>query len=79
MNTSLFKCSIYVLIAAITAASTEIANYHNFDEITSMRWYLICSSVVLQSLVAIKAFMDQSMSVESSTSTPSAESKESVT
>lgn len=83
MNTPLFKCTIYVLIAALTAASTEIANYHSFEEITSMKWYLIGSSVFLQSLVAVKAFLDQSMSAKkqdySSTETPSAVNKESIT
>lgn len=77
MSSSIFKCSIYVLISAITAMATEIGKYHNFEEITSLKWSLIGINILLQSLIAVKAFTDQSLS-NNSTSTPKAESIESI-
>jgi hypothetical protein len=81
MDTSLFKCSIYVLIAALTSVSTELANFHSFDEISPMKWWVIGFSVCVQSLVALRAFLDQSISIskdQSSTETPSADNNESI-
>ena len=77
MNSPIFKCSIYVLISAITAMATEIGKYHEFSEITNLKWSLIGINILLQSLIAVKAFTDQSLS-EKSTSTPKEDNIESI-
>jgi hypothetical protein len=62
MNKPLIKCIIYIIISALTAISTDIVSYHSFSEISSMKWFCLGVNVLLQSLIALKAFLDQSIS-----------------
>jgi hypothetical protein len=78
MTGPLFKCTIYILISALTALSTELSKYDNLSEITDVKWGVLLSGVILQCLIAVRAFIDQSISKEStSTLTPKEESIES--
>jgi len=62
MNTPLIKCFIYIIISALTAISTDIVSYHSFSEISQMKWFCLSVNVLLQSLIALKAFLDQTIS-----------------
>lgn len=57
-----FKCLIYILIAALTALSAELTNIKEFSEITFLKGVVIATEVILQGLVALRAFLDQSIS-----------------
>ena len=65
MNKPIFKCFIYILISALTAISTDIVTYHSFSEISDMKWFCLSVNVVLQALIAFKAFLDQTISTDS--------------
>ena len=69
MSSPIFKCVIYVLIAALTSLSAELSNIHNFSEVSSIKIVAIVTGIVLQSLIAMRAFLDQSISKESSVAT----------
>ena len=68
MTGPLFKCVIYVLISALTALSTELSKYDSLSEITDAKWYVIITGIVLQCLIAVRAFIDQSISNQSTSS-----------
>ena len=78
MNKPIFKCMLYALIAALTAFSTEIANFTSFSEISTTKWSQVIANILLQSFVAIRAFVDQSISntSQSSSDTPNADNKD---
>ena len=58
------KCIIYIVIASITVITTEISGHQTFDEITPMKLTQITLNVVLQSLIALRAFLDQSITAD---------------
>ena len=62
MSSPIFKCVIYILIAALTSLSAELFNIQNFSDVAPGKLIAITISVILQSLVAVRAFMDQSIS-----------------
>lgn len=61
MTSPTFKCLIYVFVAALTALGTELNNITN-GEITKDKWIQIVVHTILQSVIAWKAFLDQSIS-----------------
>ena len=60
MNTSKLKCFIYVLVAALTCLSTELGTIKDFTELSTLKIANI--AMTIQAVVALKAFMDQSLS-----------------
>lgn len=65
MSSPVFKCVIYILIASLTSLSAELSNIQNFSDITPGRVVIITIGVLLQALIAVRAFMDQSISTSS--------------
>ena len=61
MTSPTFKCLIYIFVAALTALSTELSSLTN-GEITKDKWIHVVVYVILQSAIAWKAFLDQSIS-----------------
>lgn len=59
-----FKCAIYIIIAALTALATDIAHYQTVEEITALKLFSMITNIILQALIAVRAFMDQSISKE---------------
>lgn len=57
-----FKCIIYVLIAALTALTAELSSVSSLSDISSTKIITIIAEIVLQSLIALRAFLDQSIS-----------------
>lgn len=78
MNKPIFKCLLYALIAALTAFSTEIANFTSFGEISTTKWSQVIANILLQSFIAVRAFVDQSISnnSQSSSELPKVDSKD---
>lgn len=62
MNTSKLKCFIYVLVAALTCLSTELGTIKDFTELSTLKIANIIIAMIIQAVVALKAFMDQSLS-----------------
>ena len=60
--TTKVKCLIYIAIASITAITTDISNYQSFDDITPIKLTHLILNVLLQGLIALRAFLDQSIS-----------------
>lgn len=56
------KCLIYITIASITALTTDISGYQTFEEITPMKIAQMLLNISLQALIALRAFLDQSIS-----------------
>lgn len=59
---STFKCVIYILIAALTSLSADLADISNVNAVSSLKVTTILIGIVLQSLIALRAFLDQSIS-----------------
>lgn len=62
MSSPVFKCVIYILIASLTSLLAELSNIQNFSDITPGKVVVIVIGVLLQALIAVRAFMDQSIS-----------------
>ena len=62
MDTSKLKCFIYVLVAALTCLSTELGTIKDFTELSTLKMTNISIAMVIQSVIALKAFLDQSLS-----------------
>ena len=65
MMSPTFKCVIYILIAAFTALSTKLMDVQSFSDITPIKGTVIVLDILLQSLIAMRAFLDQSISNKS--------------
>lgn len=61
-NNALVRGVLYFLIAAIPAFITDISSYKSFSEIGSIAAVVIFANFILQGLIAVRAFMDQSIS-----------------
>lgn len=62
MASPIFKCGIYILIAALTSLSAELSNIQHLTDVTPGKIAAIIIGVVLQALIAVRAFLDQSIS-----------------
>lgn len=57
-----FKCLLYILIAALTALLADLTTFHSFEEISTIKWCSVIINIILQSLIAVRAFLDQAIS-----------------
>ena len=73
MNTPKLKCFIYVLVAALTCLSAELGTLKDFSELSTLKITNITIAMIIQSVVALKAFMDQSLSNKENASIESKE------
>lgn len=64
MTSSKVKCSIYILIAGLTALSTDMASYQSFNDIFTVKGGCMVINVILQMLIALRAYLDQSITTE---------------
>ena len=56
------RALLYFLIAAIPALMVDLGQYKSFSEIGDIAIAVIIANFVLQGLIAVRAFMDQSLS-----------------
>jgi len=56
-----FKASLYCLIAAIPVIIAEFSKYKTFSDISDITLFIIIANVLLQGLIAVRAFIDQSI------------------
>jgi len=61
-NKCLVRGILYFLIAAIPALITDLSAFKSFSEIGSVAAVIITANFLLQGLIAVRAFMDQSIS-----------------
>lgn len=62
MSTPNFKCAIYIFIAVLTALSAELEHIQAFTNLSIEQIFKISISIIIQGVVAWKAFLDQSIS-----------------
>jgi len=53
---------LYFSIAALAALVTDISKYKHFSEIEPVSLLILISNLILQGLIAVRAFLDQSVS-----------------
>jgi hypothetical protein len=53
---------LYFAIAALPAVITDLSKYKSFSEISGIAAIIIISNVVLQGLIAVRAYIDQTIS-----------------
>lgn len=56
------RALLYFSIAAIPALMVDLGQYKHFSEISDISLAIIGCNFVLQGLIAVRAFMDQSLS-----------------
>lgn len=56
------RAILYFLIAAIPALMVDLGQYKSFKDIGDIALAVIIANFVLQGLIAVRAFMDQSIS-----------------
>ena len=56
------RALLHFLIAAIPALMVDLGQYKSFSEIGDIATAVIIANFVLQGLIAVRAFMDQSLS-----------------
>ncbi len=56
------RALLYFFIAAIPALMVDLGQYKSFSEISDIAIAVIIANFVLQGLIAVRAFMDQSIS-----------------
>jgi len=61
-DNAVFRAALYFFIAAIPALITDISQFKSFNEISQVGIVLIISNFFLQGLIAVRAFIDQSIS-----------------
>lgn len=61
-DNALLRGSLYFFIAAIPAFITDISQFKSFSEISQVSLVIIISNFILQGLIAVRAFIDQSIS-----------------
>lgn len=61
-NNALVRGILYFFIAAIPAFITDLSAFKSFSEIGSVAAVIIFANFLLQGLIAVRAFMDQSIS-----------------
>lgn len=58
----LLRGLLYFAIAAIPAFITDISQFKSFSEISQVSLVVIISNFILQGIIAVRAFIDQSIS-----------------
>jgi hypothetical protein len=61
-NCAWIRAVLYFFIAAIPAFITDISRYKTFSDISNVAAVIMASNFILQGLIAVRAFMDQSIS-----------------
>lgn len=61
-NCAWVRALLYFFIAAIPAFITDISRYKTFSDITNVAAIIMLANFILQGLIAVRAFMDQSIS-----------------
>lgn len=56
------RALLYFLIASIPALMVDLGQYKSFKEISDIALAIIIANFVLQGLIAVRAFIDQSIS-----------------
>jgi len=56
------RAVLYFLIAAIPALMVDLGQYKTFSDISDIALAIIIANFVLQGLIAVRAFIDQSIS-----------------
>lgn len=56
------RALLYFLIAAIPALMVDMGQYKSFSEMSDITITIIVANFVLQGLIAVRAFIDQSIS-----------------
>lgn len=56
------RAVLYFLIAAIPALMVDLGQYKSFSDISDIALAVIVANFVLQGLIAVRAFIDQSIS-----------------
>jgi len=57
-----FRAFLYFAIAAIPAFITDLSHYKTFSDISNVALTVIIANMVLQGFIAVRAFIDQSIS-----------------
>ena len=57
-----FRAFLYFAIAAIPAFIMDLSVYKSYSEISNVTLTLILANMLLQGFIAVRAFMDQSIS-----------------
>lgn len=61
-DSAIIRTTLYFFIAAIPAFITDLSQYKSFSDISSITIVVIVSNSILQGLIAVRAFIDQSLS-----------------
>lgn len=61
-DNALIRACLYFFIAAIPAFITDISQFKTFSEISQTTLVIIIANFILQGLIAVRAFIDQSIS-----------------
>lgn len=56
------RAALYFLIASIPALMVDLGQYKSFTEVSDIALAIIICNFVLQGLIAVRAFLDQSIS-----------------
>jgi len=56
------RAALYFFIAAIPAFITDISQFKSFSDISQVGLVVIVANFLLQGLIAVRAFIDQSIS-----------------
>lgn len=56
------RAALYFFIASIPALITDISQFKSFSEISQVGIVVIVANFLLQGLIAVRAFIDQSIS-----------------
>jgi len=56
------RALLYFLIAAIPALMVDLGQFKSFSEVSNIALAIIICNFVLQGLIAVRAFLDQSIS-----------------
>jgi hypothetical protein len=57
-----FRAVLYFSIASLPPLIAELGKYKSFDEITPIAKTIILANCVFQGIIAVRAFVDQSIS-----------------
>jgi len=57
-----FRAFLYFAIAAIPALITDLSGYKSYNDISSIALTIIIANMLLQGFIAVRAFIDQSIS-----------------
>jgi len=56
------RALLYFFIAAIPSLITDLSKYRSYSEISSIALTILTSNFILQGFIAVRAFLDQSIS-----------------